>query len=177
MTKRLRNWYIQNKQVVLYLLFGTVTTICSLLACYLTLRLGVRIWHDEQGNPTAIVDILGSTSQWAVALLLAFFTCKRWVFPKAEHGWRASFRQFGVFAGSRVLTYFLEVALNLILIAILEALHYHAPHFPLFGREVAISARFWAKLIASVLIVVINYFISKLFVFRKKGKKKEKNCG
>lgn len=177
MTKQAKSsWYARNKQVVLYLLFGSVTTVCALLACYLTLKLGVRIWHDEQGNPTAVVDILGSTSQWIVGLLLAFFTNKRWVFTKAEHGVSVGFKQFGVFASSRVITYFLEVALNLVLIALLEGLHYHAPSFPLFGQKVAISARFWAKLISSATIVVINYFISKLIVFRKKKDGKEKNA-
>jgi len=160
--------YERNKQIALYLLFGSVTTVCALLACYLTLRVGVRFFHEEDGSPTAFLDILGSTSQWIVGLLMAFFTNRKWVFTQAEHGQRAGWKQLGVFTGSRVITYFLEVGLNLGLIALLEALHFHAPSFPLFGQEIAISARLWAKLISSAIIVVINYFISKLFVFREK---------
>ena len=38
----------------------------------------------------------------------------------------------------------------------------------LFGRELEITARLWAKLISAVVVVIMNYFISKWFVFRQK---------
>lgn len=168
MKEKLKNLIIRKKQVILYLLFGVITSVCSLLACYLTLKFGVLILHDEKGEPTALLDVLGSTTQWIVGVIVAFLTNKRWVFTEAEQGGRATMKQFGVFAGARVATYFLEVVLNLALIALLEFLHYRAPSFPLFGQQIALSARFWAKAIAAVVIVVANYFISKLIVFRKK---------
>lgn len=166
--KRLWKWIAQKKQLILYLIFGGVTTVCSLLACYLTLKFGVLIFHDEKGEPTAFLDVLGSTTQWIVGVVVAFVTNKRWVFVDAERGRRATVRQFGVFAGARAGTYVLEVVLNLTFIAVLEILHYRTPTFPLFGQEIAISARLWAKALAAVAIVIANYFISKLFVFRRK---------
>ena len=115
-----------------------------------------------------MLDVLGSTTQWIVGVVGAFLTNKRWVFTEAEHGGRAAVKQFGIFAGARVATYFLEVVLNLVLIALLEQLHLHASTFPLLGQRIALSARFWAKAISATVIVVTNYFISKLVVFRKK---------
>ena len=161
------------RQVLLYFAFGTVTTVCSLAACYLTLKFGTRLWHDEAGNPTVVVDVLGSTSQWIVALLMAFFTNKKWVFPEADHGVRVGMRQFGVFVGTRVITYFSEVFLNLGLIALFAVAHYEDSSVPLMGREVALTARLWAKLISSTIIVAINYFVSKILVFRHKEEEKE----
>lgn len=161
-------WFVRNRQVLLYFAFGSATTVCSLIACYLTLKFGTRLWHDEAGNPTAFVDVLGSTSQWVVALLMVFFTNKKWVFTTAEHGVAVGIKQFGVFVGSRVMTYVLEVLLNLGLIALFEAVHYQDASVPLLGREVALSARLWAKLISSSTIVVINYFVSKILVFRNR---------
>ena len=168
MKEKLKRFIIRKKQLLLYLLFGVLTSVCSLLACYLTLKFGVLVFHDEKGEPTAFLDILGSTTQWIVGVLIAFITNKRWVFVDAEHGGRATAKQFGAFAGARVVTYFLEVVLNLALIAVLEFLHYRTPTFPLFGKEIAISARVWAKAFAAVAVVIANYFISKLFIFRKK---------
>ena len=171
MKKGIKKIIERNMQLILYLLFGIITTVCSLLACYLTLKLGVAIWHDEKGEPTAFLDILGSTSQWIVGVLVSFFTNKKFVCTEAEHGMRASWRQMGIFAGSRVFTYFLEVGVNLGIILLLELLHYQAPVWNLIFFELELSARLWAKLVSSVVVVVTNYFISKLFVFRKKDEK------
>ena len=63
-----------------------------------------------------------------------------------------------------MITYFVEVFVNLGAIALLEWLGYRA--FALIGIE--ITARFWAKMISSVIVVVSNYFISKLIVFKNK---------
>ena len=38
----------------------------------------------------------------------------------------------------------------------------------IFGFEMELSARLWAKLVSSVAVVIANYFISKLVVFRRK---------
>lgn len=168
MKEELKRLIARKRQLLLYLVFGVLTSVCSLLACYLTLKFGVLLFHDEKGEPTALLDVLGSTTQWIVGVVVAFVTNKRWVFVDAEHGGRATVKQFSAFAGARVATYFLEVVLNLAFISILEFLHYRTPTFPMFGTEIAISARVWAKAFAAVAVVIANYFISKLFIFRKK---------
>ncbi|MBQ9783305.1 MAG: GtrA family protein [Clostridia bacterium] len=170
MKQKIRQWMEHHKQLILYLLFGVITTVCSMAACYFTLKLGVLLgWDDGTGDPTMGLDILGSTTQWIVGVLVAFWTNKKWVFVDAERGLRVGFRQFLVFSGSRVLTYFLEVGINLGSIAVLEAIHLPEPTLHLLGMELDLTVRIWAKLISSVVIVVSNYFVSKLLVFRKKS--------
>lgn len=166
--KKIKALVKENKQVVLYFSFGIITTVVSLLAWYLTLKLGVAIWHDEAGEPTAFLDILGSTSQWIMGVLVAFVTNKLWVFTDADRGIRVTLRQLAVFSGSRVLTYFLEVGINLGTIALLEALHLPSFILDVGFADFTIDARLWAKILSSVIVVFSNYFISKLFVFRKK---------
>ena len=173
MKEQIHRLIVQKKQVILYLLFGVVTTVCSLFACYLTLKFGVLILHDEKGEPTAFLDVLGSTTQWIVGVLVAFVTNKCWVFVEAERGVGATAKQFASFSGARVATYFLEVVLNLAFIYALEGLHYRTAILPMFGQELAISARVWAKALAAIAVVIANYFISKLFVFRRKRSEDE----
>ncbi len=168
MKKQICDIYQKHHQLILYLLFGLITTVVSLGTCYLTLKFGVLIWHDENGAPTALLDILGSTTQWASGVLVSFWTNKKWVFTEAEHGRRAAWRQLGTFSLSRVGTYFLEVFVNLLAIDLLEALHYSDLMLNPFGMELALSARLWAKVISSILVVIANYYISKLLIFRKK---------
>ncbi len=166
--EKLKAMIRKKKQVILYLSFGFLTTVVSLLAWYLTLKFGVRIWHDEQGEPTAFLDVLGSTAQWVTGVLVAFITNKLWVFTEAEKGIGVTMRQLAVFSGSRVLTYFLEVGINLGGIALLEAIHCPAFVLRIGFADFTFDARLWAKIVSSVVIVFSNYFISKRFVFRKK---------
>ena len=168
MVEKIKALLQRKKQLILYLLFGAITTVCSLAAWYLTLHFGVLIWHDEQGDPTAFLDVLGSTTQWVVGVLVAFVTNKKWVFVDAEKGLRVSMRQLGIFSGSRVATYVMEVAINVGVIAIFDLLGYCAPVLNLFGMEMELSARLWAKVVSSIAVVIANYFISKLVVFRRK---------
>ncbi len=170
-----KRYIVRKKQLILYLAFGGITTVCSLLAWYLTLHFGVLLFHDENGDPTAVLDVLGSTAQWIVGIVVTFTTNKKWVFREAEHGARAATRQFGIFCSSRVLTYFLEVGVNLGVIALFDdLLHYRGPSFELFGHDFELSSRIWAKLISSIVVIVANYFVSKLIVFRKKDEKDHK---
>lgn len=175
MKAAIRRLIRQNKQVILYLLFGVITTVCSLGACYLTLKTGVALgWQDNTGDPAVGLDILGSTVQWFVGVLVAFFTNKKWVFTEATHGKKATWHQLLIFSGSRVLTYFLEVVLNLGCIFLLEAVHFPEPTWHIRNMVLSLNVRIWAKVISSVVIVIANYFISKLLVFRKEEKENEK---
>ncbi len=172
MKDKLKNFYLKHKEIILYLIFGVITTVVSLLACYLTLKIGVIFLHDENGEPTELLDILGSTTQWIVGVLVAFFTNKLWVFKNAEHGRRATVHQLLVFSGSRVGTYVLEVVINLGVIAAFDALGYKPFELNLIIFTIAITSRVWAKVVSSVLVVITNYIISKLLVFKNKNDKK-----
>ena len=161
----IKAFYQKHKEVILYLIFGIITTVASLIACFITLEIGVIFIHDENGEPTELLDIIGSSVQGVVGVLVAFVTNKKWVFTDAERGAATTAKQLGKFAGGRVVTYFVEVGVNLGAIALLDLLGYTP--FGIFG--IAITSRFWAKMVSSVIVVVSNYFISKLIVFKNKG--------
>ena len=59
------------------------------------------------------------------------------------------------------LTYLLVLLLNVIL----KGAEFN---FELFRRQWAINAELIAKLLSSIIVVILNYFISKGFVFKKK---------
>lgn len=169
MITKIKAFYEKHKLIIRYLVFGLITTVVSLLACYITVKTAALIWHDENGDPTAIADILGSSTQWIVGVLVAFFTNKLWVFTNAEKGARATFKQLLVFSGSRVATFFLEAIINLGVIALLDdLLHYRALTIPLGFMDFELNSRIWAKIVSSIVVVITNYYISKLIVFKKK---------
>lgn len=162
--EKIRSFCKKHREIILYLLFGAVTTVASLTACFITLKVGVIFIHDENGEPTQLLDVLGSTFQWIAGVTVAFITNKKWVFTEAESGTLSTVKQLAKFAGGRVATYFLEVAVNLGAIALFDVLGYRA--FEFVG--ISVTSRVWAKIISSFIVVVANYFISKLVVFKKK---------
>ena len=169
-TKVTKNGFVaKHKQLILYFTFGVITTVCSLLACYLTLKIGVMIpiFRGEDGEPTELLDILGSTTQWISGVLVAFFTNKKWVFTDAPKGRSEGIKQFFVFSLSRVGTYVLEAVMNLATIRIFELCAYSTIAITVGFISINLTSRIWSKLITSVAVVIINYFLSKLIVFKK----------
>ena len=175
MMKSIKEFYSKHRELIRYLFFGVITTVVSLLACYLTLKLGVSLMHDENGEPTHLLDAIGSTVQWISGVLVAFYTNKKWVFENANDEGTSTAKQLAAFSGSRVGTYFLELVMNIAIIRLFELFGYRSIELTVFTVAVVLSSRLWAKLISSVVVVVTNYFISKLFVFRKKTDAKGKS--
>ena len=171
MINKLKEIYEKYKEIILYLVFGVITTVVSLGVCYLTLKLGVLFesLRDDVGEPTELLDVIGSVTQWVSGVLVAFFVNKRFVFIGSETGKEATLKQLAVFSGGRVATLFIEIVINLGVIAGLDALGYKAPTLNLYVLSLALTSRVWAKVISSIVVVVSNYFISKLWVFKKKS--------
>ena len=161
--------YRKYKQIIRYLFFGVVTTAVSLAACFLTLKIGVAFLHDENGDPTELLDVIGSTVQWVSGVLVAFVTNKLWVFESRDRGTRGTLAELGVFSASRVGTYFLEVVLNLLCIRLFTFFGYRAVSVTVAGVGIELGERLWSKLIAAIFVVIANYYISKIVVFRKKN--------
>ena len=169
MVKKIKAFYQKHRLVIRYLMFGLITTVLSLLSCYITVKSAALVWHDEKGDPTAIADTLGSVVQWIIGVLVSFITGKLWVFEGSEHGAKATFKQLLVFSSSRIATFFVEWGINLGIIALFDyVIVYEAPTLDLGFMVVVFGGRLWAKIVSSIVVVVSNYYISKLLVFRKK---------
>ena len=166
MINKLKSFYQKHKELINYFVFGIITTVLSLGAWYATITVGVLFMADESGEPTMLLDAIGSTIQWVVGVAVAFITNKKFVFVDAEKGIWITVRQLTAFTGSRVLTYFMEMFMNIGMIWVFESLGYKT--FEIFGFD--ITERIWAKLITAVAVVLTNYVISKIFIFKRKKK-------
>ena len=139
-----------SREVLMYLLFGVLTTLVGWAVYFAIMifgRLAFSIPNDDTSSAGYIaLYTVAQVVQWVCAVLFAFFTNKKWVFTEAEHGARAATKQFFVFCSSRIVTYCLEVVVNLGIIALLEnCFRYDAPVF---------SARVWAKVVSSIFFFV-----------------------
>ena len=129
------------------------------------IRFREQFWYLVVGGLTTVVDfavyyLLSAVTplhylviywiSWAAAVLFAFFPNRSLVFRRS--GREGILRQFGEFVSSRIATLIIGEALLFFLVSIC-----HLPDA-------------WMKPVVQVLIVILNYILSKLFVFKDTSK-------
>ena len=128
---------LQHYDLLAYLFFGGLTTVVN----YLVYIPCFNWW----GLSATVSNVIA----WLVAVSFAFVTNKPFVFK--SHDWSAKvlFPELGKFLGCRVGSGALE---TVFLFVTVDGLSWNGN---------------WMKVITSVLVVILNYVGSKLFVFRK----------
>lgn len=155
--------YIKHKEIINYLIFGVLTTVVD-FAVYtpLTAILGA----DYKVAGVIPWYIVTSVIAWIAAVLFAYVTNKIWVFEEKDWSPRAVGRELPTFAGGRVVTLLVQLALMWLMI---DATHLDKTWLFTWGSGlIGQNGDFAVKMVVAVVVVILNYVISKLFVFRKK---------
>ena len=154
--------YQKYREILLYLFFGVLTTAVSFATYFLLFHGGVALlgetyaWH---------VRVAAQILQWVAGVLFAFFTNKKYVFGDTNTESRHMWHKLGEFSLSRVATLLLDTALTFGIVAMLHSIAYEAISLPIVN--IPLSADLIAKCVAALFVIVGNYVLSKLFVFRK----------
>lgn len=132
------------KQIILYLFFGVTTTL-------------VNWWIYALLNGMLGLDMtLTNAFAWFGAVLYAFVTNKLFVFESRSMEPKVLLNEGVKFLASRAASGVFEILLPTAVFAV-------GLNQPLFGLEGGV-----AKALVSILIIVMNYVLSKFLVFRKK---------
>ena len=123
--------------VVVYLVFGVLTTVVNYLV-YLPL-------YNWMGISAAVSNI----AAWVVAVAFAFLTNKPFVFQSHDWSRKTVLPELSKFVSCRVASGAMETAIIFLTVDLMQW-----------------NGNIW-KLITSVLVVMLNYFASKLLVFLK----------
>ncbi len=140
-----------NREVFMYLVFGVLTTVVSWASYALFVRIVERL-VDSNDLQVSIANVLS----WVAAVLFAFVTNKLWVFDSKSWKGTIVIKELGSFIAARLATGCIEWFGVPLLVKL-------GMDQELFGTKGML-----AKIIASVLVVIINYFFSKLLIFKKK---------
>lgn len=169
MIERCKALLSKHREVIMYLIFGVLTTAVGFGVYYLVLLGGRAIFsipaEDTSSTSYFALYTAAQLIQWVCAVLFAFFTNKKWVFTDADKA--PLVRQLLTFSAGRLVTLGLDYVITLGLTFLLGAL---LPSL----LSVFFLEKDWnlceiaAKLVAAFVVVVSNYVIGKLMVFRKK---------
>lgn len=144
--KFLNPLYKKYKEILLYLFFGALTMVVSIGTYWLF------------SEPLKINVLISNILSWIFAVTFAYITNKIWVFDNVTNSFKELLKEIIGFFSGRLTTLFIE---EIILLLFIEKLHYN---------------NMVVKLVAQVVVIVLNYFISKFIVFRKsKSKDGEKD--
>ena len=159
--------FLSRHQVIRYLFFGITTTVVAWVV-YFGILIGGRMLtgiptEDTTSATYLAVYTAAQIIQWVASVLVAFFTNKKWVFTDASNNSSTS-KQLAVFAGGRVLTFFLDYGVTFFGAIALSQLLPFANSVRILDACVNLNEIF-AKLVAAVLVIIGNYFFSKLLFF------------
>ena len=163
----------KHREVLMYLVFGVLTTVVG-WGVYYAVLLGGRVLFGIPAEETTSARYFALYTaaqiiQWVCAVLFAFFTNRAWVFTEAEKS-TSLWKQLLPFAGGRLVTLGLDYVITFGLTLGLGALLPAWENAVLLGKPVNLC-ELASKVVAAVVVIVANYVISKLFVFKNKKEK------
>lgn len=137
--EKLKKIYTTHKEIILYVFFGGLTTLCNLVCYYIFAHI------------LSVDELISTIIAFFISVLFAFATNRRYVFMSNAKGVKQTTAELIKFMGSRLFSGGLDLLLMYIFVTLL-----------LFNDLLI-------KILSNIIVIILNYILSKLFVFRKKN--------
>lgn len=128
---------ILNKETISYVIFGILTTIVNLISYYFF---------------SSIINInylISNTISWIISVVFAYITNKFYVFNSKDKRKDVMVKEFIKFVNCRLTSGVIEILLLFLLVDMMKV------------NDII------SKLAIGVIVVVLNFIFSKIFVFQK----------
>ncbi|MCQ2467580.1 MAG: GtrA family protein [Clostridia bacterium] len=155
------------REIFMYLLCGGLTTVVNLLSFWLfdhfvntTLDVKFLWWSFD------LLDLVNQTIAWVLAVLVAFTTNRLFVF----HSNGSVIKELSKFVASRIATFLIFELGTFTLSGIIIENALDTPlekvAFTVIGF--AVTYKFINKIANAIIVVIVNYFLSKMLIFKRK---------
>ena len=135
--KKLADWYREHREGMRYLVFGVLSTIINIIV----FAICERIFH--------LSTIISNVIAWIIAVLFAYVTNKLYVFDSKTTKKQELAKEIISFFSARIFTLVVETIFLKIVI-----------------DELGLN-EILMKIISNVIVIVLNYVFSKIFIFKK----------
>ena len=132
------------KETILYLVFGGLTTLINIVAFWALNKLLVLSMDKD----TALM--VSNAAAWVISVLFAFITNKLFVFESKSLKSALLLKELVLFVGARLFSGALDMGIMYLFVTVLSF------------NEMLI------KILSNILVIIINYVLSKLIIFKKK---------
>lgn len=149
---RIKEFFHRHKALLLYVLFGGVTTVVNFISFKLCNVLLGDEWY-----------LVSNVIAWLISVVAAYIVNKLWVFESRSWQPRQTLYEIGTFFSARLLSLGVE---ELGLFLLVDVAGMSGMTTALLG--LTFSGEMVSKFLISFFVVAINYFFSKLVVFKRK---------
>ena len=139
MIKTIKELFNKYREIIMYLIFGVLTTVVSLAVYYI---LVYTILNPNNPFELQVANIIS----WIAGVTFAYFTNRSMVFQSKN---KNKLKEAGSFVLARVVTLIMDMLIMFVGVTLLH-------------RNDKLL-----KLISQVIVIVSNYVFSKMFVFKK----------
>ncbi len=133
-----------NKETISYLIFGVLTTIINIVVFWFAERELAFIMSEDAAS------LVGNVIAWVISVAFAFVTNKLFVFESKSMAFKVVMAELTGFVIARLLSLAFDEGFMFVAIVLL-------------GMNSLL-----AKIISNVFVVIINYVLSKFFIFKNK---------
>ena len=138
MIEKIKGLYFKYKEIINYLFFGGCTTVVNFISYYIP------------SNLLGIDEIVSNMIAWVVSVLFAYITNKIFVFESKDKNIKKNIKELISFVTARLHTGALcDIGLFALMVKVLKL------------NDII------SKITTQVVVVVANYIISKLVIFKK----------
>ena len=134
----MKQLYNKYKEVILYIFFGGCTTLVNIVVYYLC------------AHPLNMLTTMSTIISWILSVTFAYVTNKIWVFESNVDNKHDLLKEMVSFYGCRLSTGILDLIIMIVFVDILMI------------NDLII------KILSNILVIVLNYVASKLYIFKKK---------
>ncbi len=138
----IKGLYLEYKEIINYLIFGVLSTVVNFASYFIF----AKLFHID--------EVVSSGLSWFCAVLFAYITNKIFVFESKTKIVKAFIKEMMSFFACRVLSGILcDVGTFALMVKVLNI------------NDVI------AKIVTQIMVVILNYVLSKLVIFKKKSEK------
>lgn len=130
--------FLKYKEPILYIFFGGLTTLVNIVSY----ALFAHLLHLD--------EILSTVIAFLLSVIFAYLTNRKWVFHSKASGKKGIAYEIATFFGGRLFSGALDVGIMYLFVT---TLHYN---------DLLI------KILSNILVIILNFIISKWIVFRKR---------
>lgn len=147
--KKIIELYKKYEEIINYLIMGVLTTVVNLAVKYALL---FTVLDASNATELQIAVIIS----WIIACLFAYITNRKFVFKSKSE---KILKEFTTFVSARLFTLVLEMLIMFVFVTLLK-----------------LNSHLWVviwSLVAQIIVIVVNYVLSKLVIFKKEKKDEE----
>lgn len=157
-TKKIKMTLIKfiHSEIFSYLFFGVCTTIVNIVS--------FQLFYSVTGVPTLISNAIA----WVFSVAFAYITNRIFVFHSQENSTKGILREVSAFVGARLFSLVFDELIMWLMVDVMGYTIIEKFTAQMMGLDLQNAKSLIAKICANIVVMILNFLFSKLFIFKKK---------